>query len=124
MIDSSKQQRPVEMATMIQAAVEKTKKPTAAAGAKAASHKIVKIDWVDAEVTNDWKTLPDMLEEGAGAPCVSVGFMLKGAKRKDKTYFLANTITVPPDDEEMLVNGVVKIPKKWVTKVEVLVDGT
>lgn len=75
---------------------------------------IVKVEWVDAESEAGWHT-PEEVEKMQGAPCVTIGFLVRKPTRKSPIYVVAHTVGA---DHEGDVNGVIKIPKAWVKSVE------
>lgn len=82
--------------------------------------KIVRIEWIDAVATNEWKTIKDLEKEEHDdtEPCVTIGFLIRSNRQY---YYVASTIT--NTGSEALVNSIMMIPKKWVkSKVELEVD--
>jgi hypothetical protein len=78
---------------------------------------VVKIIWTDATVINDWKTKADLEkdEKEDAAPCTSIGFLIKTTKQ---FYYVANTVTSGETEDEILSNGIILIPRKWVVSKE------
>ena len=84
---------------------------------------VVKILWTDATVINDWKTKADLAndEKEDTAPCTSIGFLIKTTKQ---FYYVANTVTSGETEDEILSNGIILIPRKWVvSKQELHIEG-
>jgi hypothetical protein len=75
--------------------------------------KVVRITWVDAMAINEWKTASELKkdEQSDAAPCVSIGFLIKTTKQ---FYYVANTVSAGETEEEIVSNGIMMIPKKWV----------
>jgi len=72
---------------------------------------VVRVVWVDAVATNEWKTIADLDKEAHAdtEPCITIGFLIK----KSRTYYwIASTIT--NTGTEALVNSIMMIPRKWV----------
>lgn len=83
--------------------------------------KMVRVVWIDAVATNEWKTIPELKKEEHDdtTPCITVGFLVRSNRQY---YYVAGTISVPQGDHEPLVNGIMMIPKKWVkefTEIEI-----
>lgn len=80
---------------------------------------VVRIKWIDAQVTNDWKTHADLEKEQSAdeSPCISVGFLIKTTKQ---FFYVANTVTSGETEDEILSNGIILIPRKWVLSKEEL----
>lgn len=77
---------------------------------------VVKVIWVDAVSTNEWKTIPDLKKEEKSdtEPCTTIGFLV----RKTRYYFyVANTVS-NVNAGEPLVNGIMMIPRKWVLSMQ------
>ena len=73
------------------------------------THPITKISWVDAWGNASWVGIDEAVEHySAGAPCVSVGFLIKESK---EGYLLAGTIG------ERDVNAMFFIPRAWARSV-------
>ena len=74
---------------------------------------IVKIVWTDAQVINEWKTVGELSKEAEkdSAPCTSVGFLIK---KNRQFYWVANTVSSGETEEEIVSNGIMMIPRKWV----------
>lgn len=81
--------------------------------------KVVKIVWTDAMAINEWKTVDELTkdEKEDEQPCISIGFLIKTTK---KSYYVANTISSGETEDEIVSNGIMMIPRKWVTEVETL----
>lgn len=77
--------------------------------------KVVRITWIDAVSSNDWKTIPDLKKEESAdtTPCTTIGFLVRSNRQY---YYVANTVSAVAGGkaDEILVNGVMMIPKKWV----------
>lgn len=78
---------------------------------------VVKIRWTDATVINDWKTKAELTSEEKedAAPCTSIGFLIKTTKQ---FFYVANTVTSGETEDEILSNGIILIPRKWVVSKE------
>lgn len=78
---------------------------------------VVRILWTDATVINDWKTKAELThdEKEDAAPCTSIGFLIKTTKQ---FYYVANTVTSGETEDEILSNGIILIPRKWVVSKE------
>ncbi len=78
---------------------------------------VVRIKWTDATVINDWKTKDDLKrdEKEDMAPCTSIGFLIKTTKQ---FFYVANTVTSGETEDEILSNGIILIPRKWVVSKE------
>lgn len=85
--------------------------------------KVVKIVWTDALAIGEWKTQKDLEadSEKDSAPCISIGFLIKSNKQ---FYYVANTISSGDTQEDIMSNGIMMIPKKWVTSFDVLLEET
>lgn len=64
-------------------------------------------------VVNEWKTMADLKkdEDEDAQPCHTIGFLIK---KNRQFYYVANTITSGESEEEILSNGIILIPRKWV----------
>ena len=81
--------------------------------------KVVKIVWTDAMAINEWKTVKELQKDEAAdsAPCISIGFLIKTTKQ---FYYVANTVSSGETEDEIVSNGIMMIPRKWVvSKVEI-----
>jgi len=78
---------------------------------------VVRIKWIDAQVTNEWKTKADLKKEELedSAPCISIGFLIKTTRQ---FFYVANTVTSGETEDEILSNGIILIPRKWVVSKE------
>jgi len=74
----------------------------------------VKIVWVDAAVINEWKTVAELTKDEVAdaAPCTTIGFLIK---KNRKFYYVANTVSSGETEDEIVSNGIILIPKKWVS---------
>lgn len=75
--------------------------------------KVVLIKWTDATVINSWKTAEELKKEEKedSSPCTSIGFLIKTTKQ---FFYVANTVTSGETEDEILSNGIILIPRKWV----------
>jgi hypothetical protein len=75
--------------------------------------KVVKIVWADAMSIGEWKTVAELKKDEAAdhAPCTSIGFLIKTTKQ---FYYVANTVSSGDTEEEIVSNGIMMIPRKWV----------
>lgn len=73
--------------------------------------KVVKILWTDAVSIGEWKSLAELPENAS--PCCSIGILVKTTR---DYYYVANTISKDATETEIMSNGVMMIPKKWVLK--------
>jgi len=74
---------------------------------------VVKVVWTDAMAINEWKTISELKadEKADSAPCYTIGFLIKSTKQ---FYYIANTITSGETEEEIVSNGIMLVPRKWV----------
>lgn len=81
--------------------------------------KVVKIVWTDAMAVNEWKTLQELKTEESTdeLPCTSIGFLIKTTRQ---FFYVANTISSGETEEEIVSNGIMMIPRKWVISFDVL----
>ena len=79
--------------------------------------KVVKIIWTDAMSINEWKTVAELKKDEAAdsAPCISIGFLIKTTKQ---FYYVANTVSSGETEEEIVSNGIMMIPRKWVKQLQ------
>ena len=78
---------------------------------------VVKVTWTDAMAINEWKTTAELEREKAAdsAPCVSIGFLIKKTRQ---FFYVANTVSSGESEEEIVSNGIMMIPRKWVVSFE------
>lgn len=79
---------------------------------------LIKLVWADAMAIGEWKSIEELTKEHAkdAAPCTTVGFLIKKTR---EWYYVASTITDGETTEEIMSNGIMMIPRKWVlSKVE------
>lgn len=79
--------------------------------------KVVKIVWTDAMAINEWKTIQELDAEAHKdtAPCTSIGFLIKTTRQ---WYYVANTVSSGETEEEIVSNGIMMIPRKWVISIK------
>ena len=79
--------------------------------------KVVKIVWTDAMAMNEWKTISELDKEHEkdSAPCTSIGFLIKTTKQ---FFYVANTISGGDTEDDIVSNGIMMIPRKWVISKE------
>lgn len=78
--------------------------------------KVVKVVWVDAVATNEWKTIPELKKEAPDdtEPCTTIGFLVMSNKQY---HYVASTVSnVGAGDP--IVNNIMMIPRKWVKSLE------
>lgn len=83
---------------------------------------VVRIIWTDAMVINEWKTKQELEadQEKDAAPCTTVGFLIRTTKQ---FYYVANTVSSGESEDEIVSNGIILIPRKWVkSKEEIKID--
>ena len=82
------------------------------------THRIVKVEWLDASggIKSGWRPTTDIRKGGKPAPAVSVGFLLTD----DENAMIVCPHLVGENLEDG--DGEVVIPKSWVVKVTDLVD--
>lgn len=80
------------------------------------THPIVRILWVDASASNDWKSKHDIEGETVGEPTITIGFLIKKPSKKVPMFVVASTF----DPETEHFNAIMRIPKVWVKSVEEL----
>ncbi len=79
--------------------------------------KVVKIEWIDAVATNEWKTIKELEKEEHDdtEPCSTIGYLIRSTRTY---YYVASTIT--NTGTEVLANSIMMIPRKWVkSKIEI-----
>lgn len=78
---------------------------------------VVKVVWTDAMAINEWKTVSELTKEHAkdSEPCISIGFLIKKTKQ---FFYVANTVSSGDTEEEIVSNGIMMIPRKWVTSIQ------
>lgn len=73
-------------------------------------YKTVQVTWTDAAMLGEWKGVADLPDDAT--PCITIGFLVKTTKQY---FYVASTVSNDMEEQEALANGVMLIPRNWVT---------
>lgn len=91
---------------------------------KTSKYPVFKIVWVDSESHDSWHTEGEIAKhaEDKENQCISIGFLVRKPTKKVPVYWIANTVTNPPEGTERQASCIMKIPAVCIKEIEELTD--